>query len=105
MKMISTAQFPVPSKSFNKVLAITMCIDFNFSSCPLVLRIKYIQENPVSKQKVYLVKVIAIPRGRFLPESFGFFHLLSAAYFLPDLLTTGARNLPLEGDRSCRADW
>ena len=103
--MLSTAQFPGHSKSFNKMLAITMCIDFNFSSCPLVSRIPYIQENPVSKQKVYLVKVIAIPRGRLLPESFGFSHLLSSPYFLPALLTTGTRNLPLEGDKSCRTDW
>lgn len=103
--MLSTAQFPVHSKSFNKMLAITMCIDCNFSSCPLVSRIPYIQENPVSKQKVYLVKVIAIPRGRLLSESFGFSHLLSSPYFLPDLLTTGTRNLPLEGDRSYRTDW
>lgn len=58
--------------------------------------ITYIQEDPVSTQKVYLVKVIAIPGGRFLPESFRFFHLVSSPYSLPDALTTGARNLPLE---------
>ena len=78
-----------------------MCIDFKFSFCLLVLRITYIQEKPASKQKAYLVKVASIPGERFLPESIGFFQLLSSPYSLLVVLTTGARNRPLEGDRSC----
>lgn len=78
-----------------------MCLDFNFSLCPLVLRITYIQEKPASKQKAHLVKVASIPGGRFLPESIGFFQLLSSPYSLLVVLTTGARNRLLEGDRSC----